>query len=44
MTQKKGSLKTKGVVIALAAIIATAMMGSGRLVRAHDEQGGDESE
>jgi hypothetical protein len=44
MTHKKGSLKTKGVVIAFAAIIATAIIGSARLVRAHDDQGGDESE
>jgi hypothetical protein len=44
MTQKKGSLKTKGVVIAFAAIIATAIIGSARFVRAHDDHGGDESE
>jgi hypothetical protein len=44
MTQKKGSLKTKGVVTAFAAIIAIGMISSARLVRAHDDQGGDQSE
>jgi hypothetical protein len=40
MIQKR-SLKTKGVVIAFAAIIATAIIGSARFVRAHDDHGGD---
>ena len=44
MTQRKGTLKTKGVVIAFAAIIATAMVGSASLVRANDDQGGDDNE
>ena len=44
MTQKKGSLKTKGVGIAFATIIATGMISNARLVRAHDDQGGDQTE
>ena len=44
MTQKKGTLKTKGVVIAFAVIIATVMVGSASLVRAKDDQGGDDNE
>jgi hypothetical protein len=43
MIQKR-SLKTKGVVIAFAAIIAAGMMSSARLVRAHEGRDGDESE
>jgi|ERR1700730_13907870 len=43
MTQK-GSLKTIGVVITFAAIIATGMLSSSTLVRAHGYEGADEGE
>jgi len=43
MTQK-GSLKTIGVVLTFAAIIATGMLSSSTLVRAHGYEGADEGE
>jgi hypothetical protein len=42
--RQKRSLKTIAVLIAFAAIIAAGMISSARLVRAHDDEGDDESE
>jgi hypothetical protein len=43
MTQR-GSLKSVGVFLTFVAIIATAMITSSRPVRAHADEGGDDSE
>jgi hypothetical protein len=44
MTQEKGTFKITGIVIAFAAMIATAMVGSASLVGANDDPGGDDTE